>query len=202
VAVALAEAFARTWRDKEGHGVEEWPCGREANVADVAMRVAGTKPDVVLLAVPAARFRTLRSRLASAGVAAPLLYGGEDAGWSLLQAELEAGPEVLLATAYPPAPTTDLGKDFARRYQDAFHEPADLFAAQSYDAVRLLFQAMSEAQTFQGKELVGQLQQTESFETVSGKVSWQDRRPRRTLFLVRLDGARRELIRTCPPEER
>ena len=107
-----------------------------------AARLIQAAPAVVLLACSVSDFRVLRPRLAAVLPKTSLLYGGEDTGAVSLQAELETSPEVYLATAYSADQLTDSGRAFARRYEERFHELPDLYAAQAYDAARLLLDVM------------------------------------------------------------
>ncbi len=145
VASALAAAFVKNWPRNHGSTLEEWTYSTSGEREERTAALIKTSPTVVLLACPLADFRPLRSRISSALPRAILLYGGEDGGASPLQAELEVHTDIYLATAYSADHLTELGRAFARRYEERFHEPPDLHAAQAYDATRLLFDAMLRA---------------------------------------------------------
>jgi ABC-type branched-subunit amino acid transport system substrate-binding protein len=130
-----------------------------------------------------------------------LLHGGEDAGAAPLQAELETRPDVYLATAYSAEHLSDCGRAFARRYEERFHEPPDLHAAQSYDAARLLFDAMQRAAAPSREALGKELAHLEEFDSVTGRVHWKDRQPRRRVFLTALKNNQAKVVSLVEPEE-
>jgi branched-chain amino acid transport system substrate-binding protein len=201
VAAALAAAFVKNWPRSTGGAIEEWTFTSAAERDERLARLIETAPTVILLACSVADFRALRPRLAAALPKAPLLYGGADAGVAPLQAELETKPDVYLATAYSAEHLSEAGKAFARRYEERFHEPPDLYAAQSYDAFRLLFDALQHAGSTSKDALAKELAQREQFDSVTGPVRWQERQPRRRVFLLALKDNRPAVVSTLEPDE-
>jgi branched-chain amino acid transport system substrate-binding protein len=201
IAAALAAALLKAWpRGREG-AFEEWTYTTAAERDERLGRLIRAAPTVVVLACSVADFRVLRPRLADALPKAPLLYGGADAGSTALQGELESRSDVYLATAYSSEHLSDAGRAFARRYEERFHEAPDLFAAQSYDAARLLFDAMQRAGAPSKETLVKELAQVEHFDSVTGPIRWKERQPRRRVFLVALQKNRPKVVSTIEPEE-
>jgi branched-chain amino acid transport system substrate-binding protein len=201
IASALAAAFIKAWPRAAGGGVEEWTFTTAAERDERIARIIKAAPSVILLACSVADFRALRPRLADALPKSPLLYGGEDAGIASLQAELETQADVYLATAYSAEHLSEAGRSFARRYEERFHEPPDLFSAQSYDAFRLLFEAMQCAGSANKDAVVKELSHLEQFESVTGPVRWKQRQPRRRVFLIALKENRPTVVTTVAPEE-
>jgi branched-chain amino acid transport system substrate-binding protein len=194
----LAAAFVREWPHGAGAGAEEWTYASAADLPGLAGRAGKARPDLVLVAGAIADFRTLRGRLADAGLRGPVLYGGEDAGTAPAEGA-GSGPEVYLATVYCADKLTDRGKEFARRYEADFREPPDLYAAQAYDGARLLFEVLGRAQATEPTVVREELARTETFETVTGPVAWAAQGVRRTLFVVRMKGGRAEVVQTVEP---
>ncbi|HTU18374.1 MAG TPA: ABC transporter substrate-binding protein [Gemmataceae bacterium] len=201
VAAALAAAFLKAWPHSRGGAIEEWTFTTAAERDECTSRLIQAAPAVVVLACSVADFRFLRPRLASALPNVPLIHGGEDAGAAALKAELEKQPDVYLATAYSGEHLSDCGRAFVRRYEERFHEPPDLYAAQSYDAARLLFEAMQHAAAPSREALVKELAQQEEFDSVTGRMSWKDRQPRRRVFLMVLKNNRAKVVSILEPEE-
>jgi len=189
VAAALATAFVR-----------EWPHGGAADLPALAGRAAKARPDLVVFAGVPAAFRAFRGEMASTGLHVPLAYGGEDAGPAAVSGGLEAGPDLYLATVWATEKLTARGQEFARRYEAEFHEAPDLYAAQAYDGACLLLGVLQRAQTLAGTPLRNELARTESFETVTGPLSWKDRRPRRPFFLVGVKGGQARVVQTVEPD--
>jgi branched-chain amino acid transport system substrate-binding protein len=200
-ATAFAAAFVKAWPNDPGGPVEEWSFANDAERDERATRLSKASPAVIVLACSVADFRALRPRLAVAHPKTPLIYGGEDAGAVPLQAELEASPDVYLATSYSAEHLTEAGRTFAHSYQKRFHEMPDLYAAQSYDAARLLFSAMARAGDTSKEALGKAVSQPEEFDSVTGPVRWKDHQPRRRVFLLALKTNRAEVVRAIEPEK-
>lgn len=201
VAAAFAETFLKAWPRNRSGASEEWTFTTAAEREERINRIIQAAPTVVVLACSIADFRLLRPRLAAALPNVPLIYGGEDAGAAALQAELETHPDVYLATAYSPTHLSDHGRAFARSYEERFHEAPDLYAAQSYDAARLLLGALHRAGTASRDALGKELACLEQFESVTGPVRWKERQPRRRVFLIALKNNRPSVISTVEAEE-
>jgi branched-chain amino acid transport system substrate-binding protein len=199
VAAALATAFVREWPHGSAAAVEEWTVGAAADLPGLASRAAKAQPDLVVFAGAPAAFRAFRGEMASAGLRSPLVYGGEDAELAALSGGLEAGPDLYLATVWAKEKLTARGQEFARRYEAEFHEAPDLYAAQAYDGACLLLGVVQRARTTAAGPLRDELARTESFETVTGPMSWKDRRPRRTFFLVAVKGGKARVVQTVEP---
>jgi branched-chain amino acid transport system substrate-binding protein len=201
VAAALAAAFLKAWPRDRGGTIEEWTFTTAAERDERTARLIQAAPDVILLACSVADFRTLRSKLAEALPKTPLLYGGADAGAAPLRAELEKQPDLYLATAFSADHLTESGRAFARRYEEHFHEPPDLYAAQSYDAMRLLFEAMQRAGKPDRDALITEVSALEQFDSLTGPVRWKDRQPSRRVFLIALKNNQAKVVQTIEPEE-
>jgi ABC-type branched-subunit amino acid transport system substrate-binding protein len=201
VAAAFADAFLKAWpRDRNGAS-EEWNFATPAERDERANRIIQAAPAVVVLACSVADFRLLRPRLAAALPSVSLIYGGEDAGAAVLQAELETRPDVYLATAYSSEHLSERGRTFAREYEEHFHEPSDLYAAQSYDAACLLLDALQRADTPSRDALSKSLALLEQFESVTGPVRWKERQPHRRVFLIALKNNRPSVVSIVEAEE-
>jgi branched-chain amino acid transport system substrate-binding protein len=201
VAAAFAGAFLKAWPRQHNEASEEWTFTTAAERDERITRIIQAAPAVIVLSCSLTDFRLLRPRLAATLPSVPLIYGGEDAGAAVLQAELETRPDVYLATAYSPDHLSERGRAFARRYEEHFHEPPDLYAAQTYDAARLLFESLQRvgivSREALGKELAG----LEQFDSVTGPVRWKERQPHRRVFLMALKNNRPSVVSTIEAEE-
>jgi branched-chain amino acid transport system substrate-binding protein len=201
VAAAVAAAFLKAWPRSHENAIEEWTFTTAAERDERASRVIKAEPSVILLACSVADFRLLRPRFGSALPNVPLIHGGEDAGATPLQAELETRPDIYLASAYSAEHLSDSGRAFARAYEGRFHEPPGLYAAQSYDAARHLFDALQRAGTPSREALRKELVQREEFNSVTGRIQWKDRQPRRRVFLIALKNNHPNVVSVLEPEE-
>jgi branched-chain amino acid transport system substrate-binding protein len=200
VATDVASGFVKAWPRGGKFSLEERSYASATEAAELATWVGKARPDIVLIAGSVRDFRKVRSQLDANGPKA-VLYGGEDAGPSSLTGQLEKGPKVYLATAYCQERLTEAGKDFARRYEERFHDAPDLYAAQSHDACRLVLEALHRSQATTTTALREDLGRLESFDTVTGPVSWKNHQPHRALFLVAIEDGRPTLIETFEPRE-
>jgi ABC-type branched-subunit amino acid transport system substrate-binding protein len=201
VAAAFADAFLKAWPRHRNGASEEWTFTTAAERDERINRIIQAAPAVVVLSCSFADFRLLCPRLAAALPNVPLIYGGEDAGAAALQTELESRPDVYLATAYSPDHLSECGRAFTRSYEERFHEPPDLYAAQSYDAARLLFETLQRAGAASRDALGKELARLEQFDSVTGPVRWKERQPRRRVFLIALKNNRPSVVSTVEAEE-
>lgn len=201
VAAAFADAFLKAWPRRSNDASEEWTFTTAAERDERINRIIRAAPAVIVLACSVADFRLLRPRMAKALPNVPLIYGGEDAGAAALQAELETRPEVYLATAFSSDHLSERGRAFARAYEERFHEPPDFYAAQSYDAAHLLFNALQSAGAANRDALGKELSRLEQFDSVTGPVRWKDRQPHRRLFLIALKNNRPSVVSIVEAEK-
>lgn len=162
-------------RDIEVVANEEYERGTQ-EFTPILTRIVGEQPDMIDLSGSAPGDGALILRqLDSLG------YEGELAWTALLDPApvIEAaGQEVVegllsiigwdLTSEESPQPL----RDFARRYQERFDEPATLIAAAQYATFEILVQSMQEAGTMDPTEVVEQIAQQGTFEdTVLGTVT-------------------------------
>jgi branched-chain amino acid transport system substrate-binding protein len=201
VAAAFAGAFLESWPRQHNEASEEWTFTTAAERDERIIRIIQAAPAVIVLSCSLTDFRLLRPRLAATLPSVPLIYGGEDAGAAVLQAELETRPDVYLATAYSPDHLSERGRAFARRYEERFHEQPNLYAAHSYDAARLVLESLQRAGAASREALGKELARLEQFDSVTGPVRWKDRYPRRRMFLIALKNNRPSVVSPIEAEE-
>jgi len=137
-----------------------------------------------------------------------LLYGGEDVGSHVFQGP---GVEAVAATVFAADGLTDKGKEFATRYESRFHEPPTFASAQAYDAGRFLFETLQKAKggslgRLREDQLRGDLRdellKVESFESVTGTITWKGHIPQRSVFVVRVKDGEAKMVQTITPEDK
>ena len=197
IAVELAAGFVREWPTGEGSAVEQAAYQADADLPERSARAAAAKPDVVLIAAPPADFQRAADHLRSGGLSASLLYGGEDVGMGPLAA---GGGDLVTATVVATEGLTDRGKEFAKRYQERFHEPPDLPACQGYDAAWVLFDAMRRAKGVAPDHVRERLAAASDFEGLTGPLRFKDGRARRRVFVVGLHDGAAKIVQTIDPE--
>jgi len=197
IAPAVVDGFTQAW---SGGGRRlETLTYTDTDRADKVGQTARGKPDVVLVAGPPADVLFFREALKKEGLSAPLLHGGEDHGAEPFEATVRPGLDVYVATVFCVEKLTPRGQEFARRYQAKFGTPPDLDAVAAHDAAWLLFTAMQRTQSLAADRLRDELAGTESFEWLTGPVTFKDRQARRPLFLMRVTDGKPHLEETVGP---
>jgi branched-chain amino acid transport system substrate-binding protein len=199
----VANIFAKNWPKDQAHALEQWTYDSKDRIKDLAERVQKFNPDCVVLAGAAADLSPWRSALQAAGVKVPLIFAGPETMATALQSDREAGRGVYFATSYVPGEEdTDVGKAFAKRFQERFHEPPDLNAALAYDAAGLVFEAIRRSKANEGTTPREALAKIDSFTGLTGPFQIKDRVLRRTVYIARLDdGGRVKVVKKFAAED-
>lgn len=199
VATEVATGFRAGWPRGEGSQCGEWTYQKDSDRQALVQRVTGGGLDAVLVAGGGGDFFQLLAQLRAAGFDKPVLYGGADDGVSALLEDAPAGAEFHLVTTFPGG--EGVAGEFTEKYRKRFHEPPDLFAAQAYDATRLLLDALEQARSPRPDKLLERLALQETFTTVTGPLTWKDRQARRPLYAVHVKGGTARVEQTLEPWE-
>jgi ABC-type branched-subunit amino acid transport system substrate-binding protein len=200
IAGVLAGAFARECRQDRMLQLKEWSYDGDSDRIDWFDDVVQLQPGAILVAGSAREFVKLARRLNKAKVKASLWFGGEDAGTTGLERNLDEA-EVYLATVFAVQGLTDKGKEFAKRYEEKYLEPPDFAAAQAYDCARLLFETMRDLGSANATRVREQLAKTEKWESLTGPLTLQERRTKRPIFVLQLKGRETKLVKTIPADK-
>jgi branched-chain amino acid transport system substrate-binding protein len=198
-AVALSTAFVQEWPRNSAPKIEEWAFRNDTEQIDFASDLTKKAPAVAMFAATPGDFLKLQGRLRENKGGVTLLYGGEDLSAGVLQ---KPDVEAITATVFAQDGLSKKGEEFAKRYEERFHEPPSFAAAQAYDAGRLLFQTMQQAKTGTVARLREELMRVESFDSVTGKVVWKDRKAQRPVFVVRVKDGDAKVMQTIDPEDK
>jgi branched-chain amino acid transport system substrate-binding protein len=197
VAAVVATGFRAGWPRGEGSQCGEWTYQKDSDRQALVQRVGTGGLDAVLIAGNGGDFFQLLGQLRAAGFDKPVLYGGADDGVSALLVDAPAGADFRLMTAFPGG--GGVAAEFSERYQRRFREPPDLFAAQAYDATRLLLEALEQARPPRPDRLLEQLVLRETFTTVTGPLTWKDRQARRPFYAVHVKDGAAKVEQTVEP---
>ncbi len=182
VAAAVAAAFAEKWREGGGTVTEA-----EADKGAAS---------AVLLALPPEQ---AKAWVEKASLEVPILYGGPDGGRPRATEKLA----LVEATAWTDlAQLPEDGQAWVKRYTERFRAPPGRAAMLAHDGIGLVLSGLRETEGAAGAKLTQQLASRKSFESVTGTVRWAEGGPRRTLYLVREGGGKRELLKSTPADER
>jgi branched-chain amino acid transport system substrate-binding protein len=199
VAAAVAAGFRTGWPRGEDGQSEGWTYQKDSSRQALVQAVGKARPDAVVIAGAATDFLPLLGQFRAAGCDKPVFYGGEDEGVNSLLRDAPAEADFYLVTVFPGGEPS--GEGFAQAYRKRFREAPDLFAAQAYDAARLLLATVEKASSVLPERLLDQLNRTESFPTRTGPLTWKSHQARRPLFVVRVKDGKAQVVRTVEPEE-
>jgi branched-chain amino acid transport system substrate-binding protein len=201
VSAAVAEGFTREFAANGSRRADHYRYEKDG-LGELPGRIARAKPEAVLIAAPVADFVKLRDGLAGAGLTVPLLFGGEDLTWPALVAEPAAGDGVYATTMFAADGLTPQGKELARRYQERFKEPLDLYAATAYDGARVLFEAMRRARSCKPELVREALGGLDNFESLTGPLTIDrgDHTARRPAFVVQQQQGQTKLVQRYDAE--
>jgi branched-chain amino acid transport system substrate-binding protein len=206
---AVRAAASRAWRDRGAVPVAEESLTPEA--ADVERRLralARLGPEAVLLGYQGAELGEMARRLRAAGYAGLLLALDDDRA-----ARLAAGPGLadveVLADAFVAEPDTRSAR-FAKAYEAKHGRPPSRFAAQAYDTVALIAEAMRATYLDKGTLPAGGDALRRAMLAVravpsvfAGKVTLRDDGTlERPLALFRIDGGQTTFVRYVGPDGR
>ncbi len=172
--------------------------GPDAVTGSWPAEVAKWKPKALLLACAPRAFVQGSDALRQAGFTGPLLYGGEDAGAEALQRDGSEAP-VYLATVCCTEGLTAQGLEMASKYQEKFKEKPGFAAFQAYDAIRYLVECLQQVPPPGLLRQRSRLPALETFDSLTGTVTFKDRRTSRKTFLLELKGQTSQLIRSVEP---
>jgi branched-chain amino acid transport system substrate-binding protein len=181
----VAGGFVREFNRTEGARAEQWSFDSENSLLELAKKAQMSKPDVLLLCATAQDFARLRSAKDAEESKIPILFGGEEEAWAMLNADGNASRDVYAVSTFFVADDSPRVQEFIRKYQAKFNEPPDLSAASAYDGARLLFEALrrKSGKIERARDLFAGL---EGFEMLSGSLTLdrEDHCARRPVFVV------------------
>lgn len=138
------EGFRPTFEDRGGTVLEALVISEDADErSSQVRRVVAAKPDAVYLAGHGPRVSELIESLRGNSYRGQLLATQTFASPSSIQTLGKKAVGVLLThSAFGPETNSDEAKEFSRKFQEKYGEEPDVFAAEAYDALRVLALAM------------------------------------------------------------
>jgi branched-chain amino acid transport system substrate-binding protein len=199
IAAAVAAGFRSDWPRGEDRLNGEWTYQKDSNRQDLVQRVLKSGPGAVVIAGEGRDFFPLVEQFRRTGLDKPVLYAGPDEGVAPLLLQAPAEVDFYLITVYPGETPGD--EAFLQAYQQRFHEKPNLFAAQAYDATRLLLESLEKAHAAQPERLLDQLRSWETFPTRTGPLTWKKGRAQRPLSVVHVQNGKAKIVGTVEPEK-
>jgi ABC-type branched-subunit amino acid transport system substrate-binding protein len=134
--------------------------------------IKGKNPDVIFFGGYAAQGAPMAKQMKQRGLRAKLLGGDGICSADMGKVAGEAASIVYCAQGGVALEKTEAGRDFLKKYHDAYHTDPQVYGANYYDGVKMLADAMVKAGTTTDKsKLIAQLAK-ESYQGVAGTYSF------------------------------
>lgn len=190
--VGLAEAFRKEFESRGGRILEELKYSEgDSDFSAQLTAIRPLKPDVIVVPGYYTDAGLIARQAKSLGVTATLL--GAD-GWDspkLVEIGGEAVEGAYFSNHYSvddPAPAV---RAFVEAYEARYGAEPDSIAASSYDATRLLADAITRAGSTEGRRIRDALASTRDFAGVTGAITMDaDRNPIKSAVVLKVEGGR------------
>jgi branched-chain amino acid transport system substrate-binding protein len=198
----LSAGFVQEFRKTKDARVDELSYGKEADFPDLVKGIAKSQPAAILVAGKASDLLKIRGQLHEAKVTAPLLFGAAEGSWPKLAEDGSEGGDIYASTVFATDGLTAAGREVAGKYRKRFDQDLDVHAAQAYDSIRLLAEALRRAKTTLGTRWREELVRLDDFESLTGPLQGFDRdhNARRPVFILHREGKQVKLARKFDPE--
>ncbi len=204
--VGLRDAFTGWFKKMGGTitAVEAYSSGDSDYSAQLG-RIRDGHPDVIYIPGYYTEVGTIAIQARNLGLKMPLL--GSD-GWESPKLTEIAGNALdgcYYSNHYAPEDDSPQSKAFVAAYRQAYGTTPGALAALGYDAANLLFDAMTRAQSLDGKDLAQAIAQTRGFVGVTGTITMgPDRNPKnKSMVILEIkNGQPTYVTRIQPPDEK
>jgi ABC-type branched-subunit amino acid transport system substrate-binding protein len=199
----FADAFVQTFTagrkpppEKSAPQPALWRFGKESRMEEVAKRIQGSKSDVLIFLGSAGDLRDFLTALNQPAL--PVLWAGDDAPESSLGGVKQ---RLFHLTSFTLDATTPLAKSFVEQYRKAFKDEPDAYAALAYDDLRMLAEALRQAENhLSPAQIKEKLAALKDFPGLTGPLTvGPDRHVRRPAFVVRLEEGHWRLVKREEP---
>ena len=203
--VALGEAFVQTFvAARNGQpGASSpmpplWRFGKGSRMDEMTARVRGSKSNAVLFAGSATELRDFLGALNQPAL--PVLWAGDDVPASFLAAGQKQ--RLYHVTAFASDADTPPVKTFVEQYRKAYHEEPDSYAALAFDDVRMLAEALRQADNrLSPAQLKEKLAGLKDVPGLTGPLSVDsDQQVKRPALVVRLEDGRWRTVKREQPK--
>ncbi len=131
--------------------------------------------DAIFLAAPVESAARLANQLHEMGVHQPVLNGDEMAGeYYAVLAGAKASNKTIMPIIYKPAKKNPVSQRFTQSYKKKYQQEPDLFAAQGYDSVMILAEAIERAGSTVSPAISSTLHYMPPFAGVTGLHAFDD----------------------------
>jgi branched-chain amino acid transport system substrate-binding protein len=201
--VGLADAFRRDFTAAGGKILSELKYTEgDSDFSAQLTAIAAEKPDVLFVPGYYTDAGLIARQARGLGITATLL--GAD-GWDspkLTEIGGEAIEGAYLSNHYSPDDPSPAVQTFVAAYRKAYGRVPDSIAASSYDAARLIADAIRRAGSTEGKRVRDALASTAGFAGVTGKITFDaDRNPVKAAVMLRVGKGAFHYVASVAPAE-
>jgi branched-chain amino acid transport system substrate-binding protein len=153
------------------------------------LRALKPQPDVLMVSALPNDCGVIVNQLRAAGIETPVISGDGFDTPLLVEVGGEGSRNVYFATHMSFENQSPLVQNFAKAYKAEYGtDPENAFAALGYDALRLLVAAIEKAGSADPKAIRDALAQTQGFEGVTGKISYEagKRVPKKSVTIIKV----------------
>ncbi|MGH9316302.1 MAG: ABC transporter substrate-binding protein [Thermoanaerobaculia bacterium] len=199
--VGLAEAFRENFKAAGGRVVAELKYSEgDSDFSAQLTAIRPEKPDVLVVPGYYTDAGLIARQAKSLGLTATLL--GAD-GWDSPKLAEIGGAAIegaYFSNHYSVEDPSPAVRKFVEEYRDAYGSLPDSIAALSYDAARLIADAIRRAGSTEGKRLRDALASTRDFPAVTGTITLDaDRNPMKLPVILRVEGGRPRFAASVAP---
>ena len=199
--VGLAEAFRSDFTAAGGRVVAETKYAEgDSDFSAQLTALAPIKPDVLIIPGYYTDAGLIARQARALGLSAVLL-GGD--GWDspkLVEIGGAALEGAYFSNHYSVDDPSEATRSFVAAYRSAYGADPDSIAASSYDAARILFDAMRRAGSTEGRPLRDALGKTQGFAGVTGSITMdENRNPVKSAVVLRIENGRFRFAASVAP---
>ncbi|MGH9442460.1 MAG: ABC transporter substrate-binding protein [Thermoanaerobaculia bacterium] len=199
--VGLADAFRKTFTGSGGRIVAEQSYSEgDTDFSAQLTQIRGSAPDVLFVPGYYTEVGLIARQKLSLGVGGTLL-GGD--GWDsprLAEIAGAAGDGAYFSNHYSPDDPSAETARFVAAFRGRYHEVPDSVAALSYDAARLVADAIQRAGETSGPRIREALAETRDFPGVTGQLSFDlQRNPVKAITILQLEKGRYRFVEKIEP---
>ncbi|HZW83752.1 MAG TPA: ABC transporter substrate-binding protein [Candidatus Deferrimicrobium sp.] len=203
--VSLSAIFKKAVQDAGGTIItEEFMNDKDTDFSGIVTNIKSKKPDVILFSGYYTEGALIMKKVREVGMKDIVMVGGDGLqGEDFMKIGKEAVEGSISYAGFSPEQPTEKTKKFIDSFKAKNNnEEPDLFAAQGYDALMLIAQAIKDANSADPSVFKDKLAATKSYEGVSGTITFQaGREPIKSpVYLLEVKSNKFALLKKVPVE--
>jgi branched-chain amino acid transport system substrate-binding protein len=203
--VSLSAIFKKAVQDAGGTIItEEFMNDKDTDFSGIVTNIKSRKPDVILFSGYYTEGALIMKKVREVGMKDIVMVGGDGLqGEDFMKIGKEAVEGSVSYAGFSPEQPTEKTKKFIDSFKAKNNgEEPDLFAAQGYDALMLIAQAIKDANSADPSVFKDKLAATKAYEGVSGTITFQaGREPIKSpVYLLEVKSNKFALLKKVPVE--